>query len=65
MGLMFILFSCPPPLAQAFWHIADIPTCSTKCPLLRGKADMDSGGLLRGCMPDGSPVDPNHPWYKG
>jgi hypothetical protein len=29
MGLMFILFSCPPPLAQAFWHIADIPTCST------------------------------------
>jgi len=36
-----------------------------QCPLLRGKADMDSGGILRGCMPDGSPVDPNHPWYKG
>jgi hypothetical protein len=36
-----------------------------QCLLLRGKADMDSGGILRGCMPDGSPVDPNHPWYKG
>jgi len=23
-----------------------------------------SGGILRGCHADGSPVDPNHPWHK-